>query len=87
VLANCAGSTALTALTQQQHPGEGQIVDMVREPTVGNPRCDGKDRVMWSDDDRLEHYLDRLFARMAAEPMSSSLKQILTENKLLLSHR
>ena len=42
---------------------------------------------MWSDDDRLEHYLDRLFARMAAEPMSPSLKQMLIENKILLPHR
>lgn len=60
---------------------------MVREPTVGNPHCDSKDRVMWSDDDRLEHYLDRLFTRMAAEPMSPSLKKMLIENKLLLPHR
>ena len=42
---------------------------------------------MWSDDDRLEHYLDRLFAQMAAEPMSPSLKNMLMERKLLLPHR
>jgi len=42
---------------------------------------------MWSDDDRLEHYLDLLFARMATDPMSPSLKKLLIERKLLLPHR
>lgn len=42
---------------------------------------------MWSDDDRLEHYLDRLFAQLAAEPMSPSLKNMLMERKLLLPQR
>lgn len=66
---------------------EGQVVDMARELWGINPHCDLKDRVMWSDDDRLEHYLDRLFAQMAAEPMSPSLKNMLMERKLLLPQR
>ena len=65
----------------------GQVVDMVRELTGINPRCEHRDRVMWSDDDRLQHYLDRLFVQMAAEPMSPSLKNMLMERKLLLPHR
>ena len=76
----------LSALFAADVP-KGQIVDMVREPTVSTQHCDGKDRVMWSDDDRLEHYLDRVFAQMAAEPMSPSLKNMLMERKLLLPHR
>lgn len=60
---------------------------MVQEPAGINPRCEHRDGVAWSDDDRLQHELDRLFVEMAAEPMSPSLKKMLIESKLLLPHR
>ena len=60
---------------------------MVRELSGINPRCDHRDSIEWSDEDRLQHHLDRLFVEMAAEAMSPSLKKMLIESKLLLPHR
>jgi hypothetical protein len=66
---------------------------MVRELTGINPhcdrndRCDPADRIAKSDDDRMSHYLDRMFVQWAAEPISPSLKKMLIDNKLLLPHR
>jgi hypothetical protein len=67
--------------------GEGLIVDMVQELAGINPRYELRDAVEWSGEDRLQRDLDRMFAQMAAEPMSPSLKKMLIESKLLLPHR